>query len=150
MCDLAQVSAKLKRSVSKLYSHDAQLIAGKAHEQAVTACLKRYLHDEFPESDVDCEYNRDDRDPDDIKRDRDRAAMRPDIVVHQRRTQTNLLAIEVKPYWSPVDRDEDFARLEHLTGNRFNYSLGAHVELGRDGPTFTWFSEGRPVGDPHV
>jgi len=136
--------------VRKLYSEDAQLIAGRVHEQAVTACLKRYLHDEFPESDVDCEYNRDDRNADDIKRDPDGAAMRPDIVVHRRRTRTNLLAIEVKPYWSTVDREEDFARLEHLTGVRFNYSLGAHVELGLDGPTFTWFSEGRPMGDPHV
>jgi len=150
MCDLAHVSAKLKRSVYKLYSDDAQLIVGKAHEQAVTACLKRYLHDEFPELDVDCEYNRDDRNADDIKRDRDGTAMRPDIVVHRRRTQTNLLVIEVKPYWSTVAREEDFARLGHLTSDEFKYSLGVHVDLGLDGPTFTWFSEGRPVGDPHV
>lgn len=148
MCDVTQLSHKLKSSVARLYQHDTQLIVGKAHEQAITTCLSRYLAEESPSWHVDCEYNRDDRDPDDVKRTQDGAAMRPDIIVHKRRTAENVLAIEAKPYWSTADRAEDFARLEHLTSEAFGYLLGVHLELGVTQPSFTWFVDGVQVDDP--
>jgi len=150
MCDLARLSRRFKEAVTQLYRDDGQLVDGKVHEQAITAQLARHLDSglEGEGFDVDCEYNRDYREEDDIKRDQDRARMRPDIIVHRRWTCENLLAIEVKPYWSIADRTEDLARLEYLTGDAFKYALGVHLEIGSDGPTFTWFADGSQIGDP--
>jgi hypothetical protein len=148
MCDAARLSRQLKGAVAKLYQRDDQLIDGRGHEQTITAHLARYLGEELPTWNIDCEYNRDGRDRRDVKRDQHGAAMRPDIVVHRRRNTENLLAVELKPSWSASDRTEDFEKLEHLTGDRFKYRLGAHVELGRNEATFLWYMHARRVDDP--
>jgi hypothetical protein len=150
MCRLAELSRCFKNSANQLYSEDRKLIDGKAHEQAITAQLARHLDRELSGEDVnvDCEYNRDDRDRDDIKRDQNGAPMRPDIIVHRRRTRENLLAVEVKPFWSAADRADDFARLEYLTSDAYGYLLGVHLELGLTAPSVTWFARGSQVGDP--
>jgi len=150
MCSSAHLARVFKEAVSQLYVEDRQLIEAEAHEQAITGQLARHLGGRLADEglDVDCEYNRDDRTPDDIKRDQNGNPMRPDIIAHRRRTRENVLAVEVKPYWSRVDHAGDLARLAHLTGQAFKYELGVHLELGRDGPHFTWFGNGTEIGDP--
>jgi hypothetical protein len=145
MCDIAQFRRALERAVARLYQRDALLTDGEAHEQAITARLAHYLDEDLPGLDVDCEYNRDARDPTDVKRNGQRARMRPDIVVHRRRTTENFLAVEVKPYWSQADRAPDYEKLRELTGERFRYRLGVHVELTRTDGVFVWFRNGQEV-----
>lgn len=149
MCDCVQLSRSLKTAVAELYQRDTQLIDARAHELAITAHLAQYLSEQLPQRDIDCDYNRDARDPHDVKRDRRCAAMRPDIVIHRRRElDENLLAVELKPYWATAERADDYEKLEDLTGDRFRYLLGVHVELGHRQAAFAWFMRGQQVDDP--
>lgn len=145
MCDVPGLKRHLDESVGQLYRSDRQLIDGGAHEQAITARLAFYLAQRFsPQWDVDCEYNRDDRDERDIKRDQEGRAIRPDIIVHRRREPENLLAVELKPLWSRRSVRRDHEKLIDLTGERFGYRLGALVHLGKQQYQIDWYRDGLP------
>ena len=146
MCDVARVKEKLQRALRRLYSEDSDLLSSKAHEQSVTSCLARHLQAEFPTWNVDCEYNRDARDQRDVKKDSDKT-IRPDVIVHKRGPGNNLLAVEVKPYWSKEDRSADYAKLSHLTGPHFQYLLGAHIELNQEDSAIRWFKSGEATDE---
>ena len=83
---------------------DIDLLRLDVNERAITHRLAMYLQEEFSEWDVDCEYN---RDHDQVKRirfpeggcrpdDTNAKTVFPDVIVHRRNTDQNLLVIEVK------------------------------------------------------
>jgi len=138
MCDRSHIAKQLRRAISQVYDLDRTLIDIKVHERTIAARLAMYLVDLFPEWDVDCEYNRDRRKPKMIL---DRCAY-PDVIIHRRNTGTNLLAVEMKGYWSEDDREHDYRKLAFLTGPDFEYELGVHIELGPDAFGLRWFADG--------
>ncbi len=100
-----QVRDKIFRSYLRVLSNDAYLLRADANERSITHWLAIYLLQEFPEFNVDCEYNRKGLD---VKRlpsfgidprtiQELGINLYPDIIVHHRGTENNLLAIEAKP-----------------------------------------------------
>ncbi len=102
---LADVKQRVIAAVVNLYRQDWELFHINANERSITHKLAEYLQREFPNWNVDCEYNRRGRDikklslefceeikPDDVEA----KTVFPDIIVHQRRIQQNLLVVEVQ------------------------------------------------------
>jgi len=144
MCDRPGIAERLQRAISRVYEEDRTLIDIEVHERTIAARLAIYLVDMFPEWDVDCEYNRDRRNPKVIL---DRRAY-PDVIIHLRNTGANLLAVEMKGHWSADDREHDFRKLASLTGPDFEYELGVHIELCPHTFELRWFADGLPVEVP--
>ena len=54
-----RIKKRVKRSIEKLIDKDEYLLNVDANERSITHKLEEYLQQEFPTYDVDCEYNRD-------------------------------------------------------------------------------------------
>lgn len=124
------IEAKVDAAIERLFERDAQLIEIDVNERSISHRLALYLQDEFPEWDVDCEYNR--KGHNEVKRldlpviqiasnDTEAKTVFPDIIVHHRTTDDNLLVIEMKKTTSQVSSDADFQKLKvfkHQLGYR--------------------------------
>jgi hypothetical protein len=86
------IAEKVGLAVQQLIANDADLFIHDLHERTVTGRLADHLRPHFPEWHVDCEYNREGHE---IKRVNGNVVV-PDIIVHRRGTQDNLLVIEAK------------------------------------------------------
>lgn len=133
-------------ALARFCAEDQHLLTLGAHEQAVTHHLGIQVAKVFPGWDTDCEYDRLGKE---LKRldnylerlhaeglaDRDftPAAVRPDIIVHQRgNPHANCLVIEVKRASNKRDRRFDLIKLECLL-DELSYSCGVFVEFGDSG-----------------
>src|SRR6185312_13639604 len=100
---------EVKEHILRAYRHvlakDAHLLKVDANERSITHRFAIYIEHEFPEFNVDCEYNRKGLD---VKRlpsfgidprtiERLGINLYPDIIVHHRGTDNNFVAIEAKP-----------------------------------------------------
>ena len=136
------ILSKLKRALKKFYKKDFLLIEYKVAERALTHKLAEYLQKSFPEYNVDCEYNKVgsgdpkrifflmDSDPDCPHNCNECAAGKcvifPDIIVHKRGTEENILAIEAKTSWSRHSQNEDYKKLQALRDSgEYHYQMGA-------------------------
>lgn len=97
------IMIKIQKAYLNLLQHDVALLRNNANERSITHKLATYLQDEFPEWDVDCEYNRNQIETKRLKhiappsaQDTDAHTVYPDIIVHRRETNDNLLIIEAK------------------------------------------------------
>jgi hypothetical protein len=164
------IKNKLDKAIAKLQKHDAVLLDDlyNINERTVTHRLAMYLTKLFPDFDVDCEYNRLEDSDDNIKRvdfvlkelkesfpkeilnkiqngldleDTEARTVFPDIIIHKRKENINLLAIEVKMGWknSKGNFDEIKAKTyKNQLGLGYKYS--AYVELGPVNKTnIVWF-----------
>jgi len=109
---------------------ETQLLVNNSSEQAISHRLAVMLEKEFSEWNVDCEYNRDEStikrlkyaiSPNEPVEERN---VVPDIIVHKRMTQSNLLVIEVKKSTNPEPDEKDIAKL-----NAFKVQLGYQEAL---------------------
>lgn len=104
-----QLRNKVEKSLKLLLKNDSFLLHSNAHERSITHKLAEYLQLEFPEWNVDCEYNRNGHESvkkladwtikheEELDKDQNNEKnVFPDIIVHQRGKQNNLLVIEVK------------------------------------------------------
>ncbi len=102
---------------------DAYLFETDVNERSISHKFVSYLQEEFKGWDVDCEYNRDHHDPkilnlpgisslevrpDDVQA----KTVYPDIIVHHRGTEDNLLVIEIKKANNPESIDFDMLELK--------------------------------------
>jgi len=95
-----------------------------AHERSVAHKLAEYLQQQFPEWNVDCDYNRRERGVKVLSG----SDIFPDIVVHHRGVKDNLLVVELKT--SDVKEDKDFQKLIGLTSaGDYEYQLGVFLRL---------------------
>jgi hypothetical protein len=109
--DEAEVRSRITAALRDLFERDHELLHRDVNERSITHKLACYLGNQFPDYDVDCEYNRDGLkpkrlrlfvnemgklNPDDI----DAVTVYPDIIVHRRGVSGaeggNLLVIEAK------------------------------------------------------
>jgi hypothetical protein len=94
---------KVNLSIEEFIDKEHYLLENNLNERAITARLMLYLQKNFPEYDVDCEYNKDINnrnlryskliyiDTNNTKK------VYPDIIIHKRGlSEKNLLVIEVK------------------------------------------------------
>ena len=123
-----------------------------ANERSITHKLAEYLQDEFPVWNVDCEYN---RRGDKVKRlvtnfasidpmDTEAKTVFPDITVHRRQTDQNLIALEVKKAGGR-ENTNDIKKLCAFTEPQdYHYEYGLFLELDPGGnSTLELFREGK-------
>jgi hypothetical protein len=118
--DLAQAEKRILEAANLLLKHDPHLFICDLNERSITHKFAEHLQREFPDWDVDCEYNRDRHDPKrlnlpprhDISSDDLHAkTVFPDIIIHHRGTDENLVVIEVKKSSNPERDDWDLTKL---------------------------------------
>ena len=104
MCELAGIQEKVRNALLRLYREDAELMELDANERSVTHWLATYIQEEFPDWNVDCEYNRKGKLPKKLRDSKERVSVDdtnartvyPDIIVHRREQPENLLVVESK------------------------------------------------------
>lgn len=117
--DRRAVAVALDESIRRFLEREADLLTLDANERAITHKFAEYLAPCFADWQVDCEY---DRLLEEAKRLRLRGEMKrviPDIIVHRRNSDDNLLVIEAK---KADDRRGSKADLEKL--REFKKQLG--------------------------
>jgi hypothetical protein len=122
------IEVAVRRAVRKLLAKEDFLIRNDLNERSITHWLAVHLQREFPAWQVGREYNRHHDDPktlclprrDDLNSDDTHArTVFPDIIVHRRDKDDNLLVIEVKKSNNPEPPDFDKLKL-----NAFKRELG--------------------------
>jgi hypothetical protein len=84
-----EIENRIAEACQRFEIHDHLLIKNDVNERTMAARLAMYLQELFPFFDVDCEYNRELREP---KR-TGAGLVLPDIVIHKRSTHSHNLAI---------------------------------------------------------
>jgi hypothetical protein len=142
----AQIDHRLNIALTRLIEHDRDLFIHDANERSICARLAFYLQAEFPDFHVDCEYNRHHHDEQHFKRlydpdliklagrepeadETDSLTVFPDIIVHRRETDDNLLVIEAKKTTSSVKMEFDLKKLEAFQ-SEMNYRHAKFIRFG--------------------
>jgi len=149
---LEDVRHRILNAIVNLYRYDKELLEVNANERSITHKLAEHLQREFPQWNVDCEYNRLGRDvkklnlnfgsiqPDDLEA----KTVFPDIIVHHRGTQENLLAIEVKKAHAETNTNDREKLLAFAQDERYRYQFGLFLRLGPTGCTeIQFYVEGK-------
>jgi hypothetical protein len=137
------VKKRVITAICTLYGHDGELLDLDASERSLTHRLAIYLAAEFPGWHVDCEYNRRGREIKRLRVDSDYWNLRaddteaktvfPDIVIHKRMTNENLIVIEAKKATGPDDT-KDKEKLRAFTEEQdYRYEYGLLLKLATDG-----------------
>lgn len=140
-----QIEQILNTSIDELFEKDSQIIfeTYNLHERSITHRLAIYIEKHFENTNyvVDVEYNRmrnnygEDvignligKNLDFEKYGKDSSNVYPDIIVHKRDTNNNLLEIELKMQWKNSKRDFDYIKInEYIT--QLDYKFGVYIEL---------------------
>lgn len=130
------VKKALKEALDQLLRADAELLNNDVNERSISHRLACYLEPLFPGWNVDCEYNRKHDDPKrlDITRhhvlsdDTQATTVFPDIIVHRRNTDENLLVIEMKKTTSKEGDDHDFNKLKAFK-SQLGYKFAVFLKL---------------------
>lgn len=149
------VLQKINVAYQKLFALDQHLFSVSANERSITHKLAEYLQTEFPEWNVDCEYNKNQFDEKvvttwEVRRDELLATLEteitnrrrnlilkildggisvyPDIIIHHRGTNDNLAVIEAKKTDFPSEDDHDEEKLQaFLTEPALQYKFAFKV-----------------------
>lgn len=106
-----EIGVPVLAAVQKLLETDHYLLGVNASEQSIAARLAQYLQNHFNEMDVDVEYNRMGDAPKRVAWSEDKDAVYPDIIIHLRGTNTNILAIEIKKDSNRETKVKDLKKL---------------------------------------
>lgn len=146
-----QIERRLMHVIDTLRMNDSYLLQNDCSERSIVHRLAIYLEQVFPQYNVDCEYNRNlgdkkkilsilpnDLDADEYNLNR---LVSPDIIVHERNTNNNLLVVEVKKSKTHVQdslRKFDFEKLKLFTSieHGLGYRYGVYIELITSSPEF--------------
>ena len=153
--DMATIIRKVDQAVGVLIQRHGRLLELDVNERAIAHKLAEVLGEQFSDHDVDCEYN---RDHDEVKRlklpghtektDSTQATrVLPDIVVHRRVTDDNLLVVEMKKVKNsrPQEDENDRKKLRAFVKPPYNYEYGLFLKLSSSGEyILEWFVESEP------
>ena len=157
--NLQEIKEKVIIALQCFYANDAYLIDKNVHERALTFRLGMYLQILFSSWDVDCEYNKNyqtarnnkllsarcDKEPKFNCKDcgdHRKCTVFPDIIIHKRGTDQNLLVIEVKCNASVSQIAEDKKKLQaYLNDPTLRYRHGLFINFRKtlEKTTLTWF-----------
>jgi hypothetical protein len=140
----AEVRRRVIAAIVDLHSCDSDLLYRDVNERSITHKLAEHLQRGFSDWHVDCEYN---RDGDDVKRlelplrgeltsteATEARTVFPDIVVHRRGTDHNLVVVEVKKHGGAVDTKDREKVEAFVTSPGYRYLHGMTLKLGLQGP----------------
>ena len=130
----SEVESHVEKALRSFFQKDKFLLKNNLNERTISHKLAEYLQKEFSNWDVDCEYNRNiDRvkkiHPEQIKSDDTNAVtVYPDIIIHHRNTEDNLLIIEIKKDASESDKEKDIKKINTFI-KEFNYVFGLFIDF---------------------
>lgn len=135
-----QIEMALNTALDQLLRADADMLQFDINERSISYRLANYLEPYFPGWNVDCEYNRkhDASKLLNIKRrkvtndDIHATTVFPDIIVHRRGMDQNLLVIEMKKTTSHERDDYDLRKL-HAFKQQLHYHFAIFVKVKTDG-----------------
>jgi hypothetical protein len=107
-----------------LLSRDLTLLAIGTHEQGICHRLAVYLEPWFSTYNVDCEYNRMESKVKRVLVDEKKQIVKPDILVHERISIHNCLAIEAKATSNPASTAVPTKLIGLVKDTDFQYHLG--------------------------
>jgi hypothetical protein len=138
--DDKEVLEKIKNAYLKLLRNDSHLLEVDANERSITHRFAIYLEDEFPNHNVDCEYNRNGLETKRLNSlinllkkeicsdDTNGVTVYPDIIIHRRGTNDdNFIVIEAKKT-TTSDNGNDREKLKAYKGN-LNYQYTFFVKF---------------------
>jgi hypothetical protein len=119
---------------------DADILEIDINERTISHIFANYLKSHFPGWNVDCEYNRNHDDPKrlNIQRrnvtsdDTQATTVYPDIIVHRRGTDQNLLVIEMKKTTNQESDDYDLGKLRAFK-QQLGYRFAVFIKVKTDG-----------------
>jgi len=131
-----KIEKALNASIDLLLRADADILEIDVNERTISHRLAEYLEPHFPGWNIDCEYNRDghkskrlDIVPRRVMSDDTKATpVCPDIIIHQRGTQQNLLVIEIKKTTSRENDDYDFRKLRAFK-QQLGYRFAVFIKI---------------------
>lgn len=153
MCEASatHLFTSLKEALKDFYKQEYLLIQFQVSERALTHKLAEHLQKRFKEYVVDCEYNKIGKDPKRIQLlieqmrlsgkcnadcdtcPNNKCVIFPDIIVHRRGEDDNLMVIEAKTGWSRKKRSNDLKKLTALIeSDEFKYKLGVALRFFED------------------
>ena len=139
--DTKEIFQRFEESLTEFLKADHILLEINANERAISHKLAEHIQNQFPEWNVDCEYNR-------VKYDLKRVngkLVNPDIIVHHRKTPDNLLVVEVKKSNNKISILKDIERLKNFTKDNLVYKAGILVVLEKESHTQLKFLNGQKV-----
>lgn len=133
---------RLEVAIELVSENDKGLFERDVNERSVTHRLGLYLTPLFPKWDVDCEYNREGHDSKRIVGDTEDInsgdiygrTVYPDVIVHERGVEENLLVVEAKLSSNRDGLDSDIVKLEQFV-ERKEYQYAAAVLFQIDTPS---------------
>lgn len=144
--EFEEIKEKVIDSIKELYSEDYYIIDNDVSERSITHKLAIYLQNQFTEYDVDCEYNRNMKNPKKItfieRNTRNRVF--PDIIVHKRgEISNNLIIFEIKKCKDDnvtnkylENKKHDIEKLKGYVNNNdevpLKYKYGFFLEIHKD------------------
>ena len=154
--DREQIEEMIDEVVERLFKDDCDLLALDVNERAVSHRLACYLQQLLPDWHVDCEYNRARDLPKRLrltveKVDTDNLEARtvyPDVIVHKRGTDENLLVIEMKKAGNTQKDEHDRRKLRAFRDQmyyRYTLFLKLSLDGGRPGVVCEWLDGGEHV-----
>jgi hypothetical protein len=149
--DRKEVLALFATGVTELIGDSADSLKNGIGEPNVSAGLFAFLKPRYPGWHCDAEYNRHGLEMKIADHEGQVRMIRPDVVVHRRQTDENLLVVEMKMARNG-EEENDIWKLRALTSPHggYHYSLGVRLVL--DGPTASVqtaevFTEGEVNGE---
>lgn len=117
-------------ALRRFYLNDLYLLQEGVHERSMTFRLGMYLQQIFSGWYVDCEYNRNTSEPNHIKS-IPWQNVYPDVIIHRRGTNNNLLAIEAKPPHASGDdiKEAKDKIVEYVGYKPLRYRFGLFIEF---------------------
>ena len=143
-----EIQKGVNNAIGVLFKNDSFLLINGANERSVSHKLAEYLQKEFPDWNVDCEYNRSEGETkvleeiNECSNQRTTDRIYPDIIVHIRNTKHNLLVIEIKT--NSTEDPCDIKKLKLMTriGHKFEYKLGLYIKFNKtEEPKLRWFQK---------
>jgi hypothetical protein len=132
---------KINTALSLLRKNDYHLLKEDVNERSITHKLAIYLEQQFKDWDVDCEYNRNGHDKKELdlgyeqicNDDEHAKTVFPDIIIHHRGKDENLIVIEVKKSTSQVSKCFDIKKLIAFKKQlKYQYAMFLEIKTGRD------------------
>lgn len=132
--DKKHIKQFIRKALMMLVQNDKGLITRRVREECINhrlACHLEYLlrkcRDSFHGYTVDLEYNKNRSEPKKVMIDdsSNSKSIRPDIIVHERETNThNLIAFEIKKDYT---RNGDLEKIKGLMRDPYKYSYGCLI-----------------------
>ena len=134
------IQEALNNSTNQLIRSDSEILINDINERSISHKLAIYLEPYFSGWNIDCEYNRNHDDPKrlnikkrDIQSDDTQATtVYPDIIIHRRGTNDNLLVIEMKKTTSTEDDAYDIGKL-HAFKSQLGYQFAIFIKVQTKG-----------------